>query len=142
MPDLMYCSVKALIRRKDGRFLFIRMKSGLVSCGVEYYDLPGGRLSSGENPYHALIREVKEETGFEIKVGKPVGMCFFVRKDVGIQTTFTVFESTCKKPDNPANSSSDGIISFEWLTLPEAQKKVFPNGSFNALLKNYRPSFL
>lgn len=36
------------------------------------YHLPGGRIKSGEHFIDGLLREVKEETGLEVKVGKPL----------------------------------------------------------------------
>lgn len=34
---------------------------------VGYYDLPGGEIESGETPLDACIREMKEETGLDVK---------------------------------------------------------------------------
>lgn len=33
----------------------------------DLWNLPGGRVRAGENPWAALVREVKEETGLEVK---------------------------------------------------------------------------
>ncbi|MBP7700674.1 NUDIX domain-containing protein [Candidatus Woesebacteria bacterium] len=42
----------------------------LLSKQWEGYDFPGGAIELGESTADALIREVKEETGLVVKVGK------------------------------------------------------------------------
>jgi len=37
-------------------------------CDVDMWNLPGGRVESGETPWEAVVREVREETGFEVTV--------------------------------------------------------------------------
>lgn len=49
---------------KDGAILLSRQWDG--------YDFPGGGIELGEDIKVALIREVKEETGLDVKVGKIV----------------------------------------------------------------------
>jgi 8-oxo-dGTP pyrophosphatase MutT (NUDIX family) len=39
-----------------------------------YYKLPGGGIENEEDTIKALHREVLEETGYKIKVGKPIGL--------------------------------------------------------------------
>ena len=38
--------------------------------GVEYWVFPGGGVKEGESPEEALIREIKEETGFDVKIDR------------------------------------------------------------------------
>ncbi len=41
---------------------------------IDMWNLPGGGMESGELPPHAVIREVKEETGFDVAVGRLIGV--------------------------------------------------------------------
>ena len=57
---------KALIKKEDKFLVLKRAMNEKSFPGL--WDLPGGRLEHGENLTESLIREVKEETNFEIKV--------------------------------------------------------------------------
>lgn len=50
---------------KDKKILFIHR----IKKGREYYVLPGGTIEENESPEETAIREVKEETNFDIKLG-------------------------------------------------------------------------
>jgi 8-oxo-dGTP pyrophosphatase MutT (NUDIX family) len=55
-----YISVRALIRRSDGRFLFVWQKD------ADKWNLPGGGAEVTETVSQAAVREVREETGLLI----------------------------------------------------------------------------
>ncbi|MFH0780072.1 MAG: NUDIX domain-containing protein [Parcubacteria group bacterium] len=40
----------------------------------DLWNLPGGGLEKGESPWHCVIREVKEETGYDVEVVKLAGV--------------------------------------------------------------------
>lgn len=71
-------AIKAVIY-KDGKYLLL-FKSSKEDIAPESFDFPGGRLKFGEQPEETLIREVREETGLEIK---PIGVfsCWTLIKD-------------------------------------------------------------
>jgi len=55
----------AIIIENDKILLIHRIKTGR-----EYYVLPGGTIEHGETPEIACKREVKEETGLDVRIGK------------------------------------------------------------------------
>ncbi len=134
MAEKMYCAVKALIE-ECGRFLFIEYGPPLLD-GV--LDLPGGRVEKGEDPLDALVREVKEETSFDVLVGKPVGVYWLIRENDGDQVNAMLFECKAKTISAPANTSPDPIKAFHWLTLDEALGKNFgKKTTLKKLLSSY-----
>ena len=38
------------------------------------WNLPGGRVEAGETPWHAIVREVEEETGLQVVVERLLGI--------------------------------------------------------------------
>lgn len=56
---------------QDGKILLIQKKGGPY---INRYDLPGGTVESNESLVHALRREVKEETGIQIRVIRNAGV--------------------------------------------------------------------
>lgn len=50
-------------------------------CDLDMWNLPGGRVESGEMPDEAVIREVKEETSLEVRIERLVGVYGKVEKD-------------------------------------------------------------
>lgn len=69
--------------------IVIKGESVLLSPQFEegWYDLPGGGLDLGESPEEAVMREVKEETGMDIKAPKLIGCdtsFFKFRREKGV----------------------------------------------------------
>ena len=64
------CASKAIIIEKN----FVLLNRCKRSDGTIYYDLPGGGQKIYESLEEAVIREVKEETGYDVSVDKFVAI--------------------------------------------------------------------
>jgi ADP-ribose pyrophosphatase YjhB (NUDIX family) len=59
-----------VIRDDEGRLLLIKRGH---EPGAGLWSLPGGRIEPGETGTQALVREMREETGLTVKVGRLLG---------------------------------------------------------------------
>jgi len=76
MQPKLFLAIKVFINYQ-GKILLLRESKNYAE-GVHEgkYDVPGGRVEPGEKWSDALAREVKEETGLSVGIGKP----FFVNE--------------------------------------------------------------
>lgn len=99
----------------NGKFLFTKQGKGGRQEGL--WGFSGGNLEKNETDLiSALKREVKEETGLEIKVEGLIGTYIEVIKD--IQLIFFYFKAT--KIGKEAKTSEE-IAEFKWLTLDDIE---------------------
>jgi 8-oxo-dGTP diphosphatase len=83
---------KAVIN-EDNKFLILK-RSPNAAVYPNHWDLPGGRLESGEDMKRSLEREVKEETGLKIKIMKPI---FTFRETINNHHEAVFLLFSCKK---------------------------------------------
>ena len=62
--------VGALVHDSNGRLLLVRRAN---PPGEGMWSIPGGRVEPGETDEAAVTREVAEETGLSVTVGRLVG---------------------------------------------------------------------
>lgn len=114
-------AAKAFVVDREGRLLIIRRRHG-DSHKPGVWEVPGGRLGPGEDVVQGLKRETLEETGLSIKVLNPLGMREFTRDD-GKQITLLIFRAV---PEKGEIELSHEHIDYEWVSLDEAYRKIYP----------------
>ena len=67
----------------DGKLLIARRKAGKAQAGL--WELPGGKVESGETLQQCLEREIDEELGMRIKAGRGLAHCLHRYSTIGIQ---------------------------------------------------------
>jgi 8-oxo-dGTP diphosphatase len=63
--------VVCAIIEQDGKIL--AAKRGRSQSHGGFWEFPGGKVCEGEDPRHAIVREIREELGAEISVVKELG---------------------------------------------------------------------
>ncbi|WP_018655438.1 NUDIX hydrolase [Actinomadura flavalba] len=100
-------SVTGVVRRADGRVLAIRRADD------GRWVPPGGVLELDEAPEAGVAREVLEETGVEVEVGRLTG----VYKNMRLGVVTLAF--LCR-PIGGVVSVTDEALDVAWLTLDES----------------------
>ena len=117
-------ALKAMIQNKDGEYLVL-LKSGLDEINPNQIDIPGGRLEFGENFETALKREIKEELGIDIQMGKCSRIWSLIKEDLHlIGITF-----------NAKYVGGDIKLSFEHDSYSWVKKEDVLNGNYPEWLK-------
>ena len=60
-----------VIRREDGKYLLVQEKQP-KAYGL--WNIPAGHVDRGETIEHAAVREVKEESGYDVELGTKIGI--------------------------------------------------------------------
>jgi len=102
-------AVKAFIVNQD-KLLLIKRRKGDVHKPGEW-DIPGGRLEPGENPFDGLRREAKEEVGLDIDIAAPLEVHHFTRDD-GQKITMLIF--VCKSWSEKVKLSQEHT-DYKWV---------------------------
>jgi len=133
----LFAATKAFVVNKNKVLILQESTKYTEGTNAGRFDVPGGRVKPGERFDEGLRREVEEETGLKIKIGKP----FFVnewRPVVGgekWQIVASFFE--CKSATDKVKLSKDHT-DFQWIKPKDYKKyNLIPNldAAFTAYLK-------
>ncbi|MFA6215102.1 MAG: NUDIX hydrolase [Patescibacteria group bacterium] len=83
---------KAII--KKGNKYLIGLRSQSAAYYPLHWDLPGGKLEPNEDPFLGIVREIKEETGLEVKPLKVLGAYEFDLDKLGKNSHRFIIYST------------------------------------------------
>jgi len=116
-PIVQRIATKALIVNSKGQLLILREASTYKDgTNVGRYHLPGGRLEPGEAYLDGLRREVDEETGLTVTIGKPVYVGEWRPVIRGVPNQIIAIFFLCKPQDEAASVRlSDEHDDFQWV---------------------------
>ena len=82
--------VAAVIADESGRVLLARRPRGTHMEGL--WEFPGGKVGARESPAPALVREIREELGVDVEVGRP--LTFAVHSEPGLEILLLFFRAS------------------------------------------------
>ncbi|MGD0977337.1 MAG: NUDIX domain-containing protein [Minisyncoccia bacterium] len=129
----LFVATKAFIINKKGEILVLR-ESAKYSDGANAgkFDVVGGRIKPGQNFEDSLKREIKEETGLRVKIGKPFFVNEWRPRVRGEQWQIVGIFFECQAKSEKIKMSRDHD-QHKWID-PKDHKKA-------GLIKNLYPAF-
>ena len=103
-------AVAGLVRDAEGRVLMIRSPRG-------DWEFPGGQVEEGEDLITALQREVLEETGVTVTVGKLVGVYSNVKSHI------VMFDFLCELVSGELQTGAESL-AVEWVEAGDALDRI------------------
>ncbi|MGM0889842.1 MAG: NUDIX hydrolase [Bacillota bacterium] len=101
---------------KDGEVLMIKENK---PSAMNKWNFPSGRIESGEDILYATRREVKEETGFDVKLNSTTGVYNFIS---GTNNQVILFHFTGEVIGGSLNLEEDEILDSRWIKVNDLVK--------------------
>jgi ADP-ribose pyrophosphatase YjhB (NUDIX family) len=122
-PRPVVACVGAVVHDTAGRLLLIR-RGQEPSRGL--WSLPGGRVEPGETVAAAVVREVREETGLEVRPARIAGVFggrgFRVRYENGDEAEYTVIVFDCEVVGGALSPTDGEALELRYFAPDEAPK--------------------
>ena len=112
MKQTFTIGVFGIIKDEQDRVLLV------LRNDYNFWNLPGGALEQGESPWQGVIREVKEETGYDVEVVKLSG----VYTELGQSEVIFAFE--CKIIDGKPTLNKEAK-KIQYFSFDEIPKNTF-----------------
>jgi 8-oxo-dGTP diphosphatase len=102
----------ALIVKENRVLLVLRAVEPFKGC----WDIPGGFLEAGEHPLDGMLREVKEETGLDVRAIQLLGV-YMDHSDLDGDGIFTLNHYFVVEPIGGALRAADDVNAYRWFPL-------------------------
>jgi ADP-ribose pyrophosphatase YjhB (NUDIX family) len=105
---------------EDGQILLLNQDADAGRS----WSLPGGKLEDGETLAEALVREMKEETGLDVKPGRLLYVCDHLLAEV-VHMTFEARRVGGTVGDIAAGADTTPIRGVEFVPVPKLPELGF-----------------
>ncbi|HVC03394.1 MAG TPA: NUDIX hydrolase [Candidatus Acidoferrales bacterium] len=114
----------AVLIWRDGEVLLVRHEKG----GHSYWLVPGGGVDPGETLVEAGARELREETGYNVEVGRLVALCEAIDPNPGGRHIVnTVYSGTIRNGELAVGANDKALRDARWLPVAElATLEMYP----------------
>jgi len=94
----------------------------------DYWELPGGAVEADESPYDAALREVKEELGLALSLGRLLVVDWVPPSAARTEGVMFVFDGGVLDPRASAEIRlpADELRGWAWCTITEAPERLSP----------------
>ena len=123
-------SIKMIIKDRQGRCLLIK-RSAASKANAHKWDFPGGKEDPGESFTESITREVREETGLEVFIERPIGVAQSEAPDRRIFYLFV--EGPLKEGEITLSSEHE---EYQWV-VPEEMSGMDFCAQFKGFVKDY-----
>jgi len=114
--------VKGVVEYRDKILLVKRKLEGFEEAHGKW-EFPGGKIDIGEDPEDAVIREVKEETGYDVEVISLIPHMISPRwktKEMTVQLIIASYR--CRLKDGKINLQDHGVMDVKWFKPSDVLK--------------------
>ncbi|QED46286.1 NUDIX hydrolase [Cytobacillus dafuensis] len=101
---------------KDDEVLIIKENK---PTAIDKWNFPSGRIENGEDILYTACREVKEETGFDVKLNSTTGVYNFISST---NDQVILFHFTGEVTGGSLNLEEDEIIDSKWIKVNDLMK--------------------
>lgn len=104
----------------EGKILLTKRSESELKDAHLKWEFPGGKVDFGETPQEAVEREIEEETGVKVKVGRllPYIHTVYWEYPWGMQHTI-IFGFECKYVSEKKREHDHHVDSIAWVPLNE-----------------------
>jgi 8-oxo-dGTP diphosphatase len=126
LPRRVPC-VGAVVHDDTGRLLLVRRGR---EPGRGLWSVPGGRVEPGESAAEAVVREVEEETGLHVVVGRLVGT---VERDGPGGVRYVIDDFEARVAGGHTLRAGDDADEARWCTAEEVERLPCVDGLVGTL---------
>ncbi|MCP4219092.1 MAG: NUDIX domain-containing protein, partial [bacterium] len=109
-----------IVNDQNETLLLLRKKSPEKGC----WDLPGGRVELGETIEAAILREIKEELGVDVKIIKLLRVTNHILEEENTHWVAPAFLSRIVSQGEPENLEPHSHEAVQWFPLDALPENI------------------